>query len=275
MVAKVEEWDAARLQYEVVDEVAWLRLNRPEKRNAMDLPLRRALLAAIHEVSEDNGAKCAVITGNGSVFSSGADLTQPGGPTEVPPERRRPAPLTARDDGILYGWARLFEAIWRSETPFISAVNGVAAGGGCQLALGCDLIIASDEAAFWEVFVRRGLPIEGGGAWLLPRMVGLPRAKQIALFGDPIPAKQAEEWGLINLCVPADELISTASDWAQRLAKMSAPSSGPSMGTPGADLSFRVGHIKSQINMGMETSMLASFREEATLLGMNPGAGAH
>ena len=276
MVANVEEWDAAGLQYEVVDEVAWLRLNRPQKRNAIDLPLRRALLAAIHEVSEDNGAKCAVITGNGTVFSAGADLTQPGGPTEVPAERRRPAPLTARDDGILYGWARLFEAIWRSETPFISAVNGVAAGGGCQLALGCDLIIASEEAAFWEVFVRRGLPIEGGGAWLLPRMVGLPRAKQIALFGDPIPAKQAEEWGLINLCVPADELISTAADWAARLAKMSAPASGPSMGNEDMDLSFRVGHIKSQINLGMETSMLASFREEATLLAMNPGAlGQH
>ena len=95
------------------------------------------------------------------------------------------------------------------------------------------------------------------------------------MFGDPIPAKLAEEWGLINLCVPADELISTATDWAQRLAKMSAPYSGPSMGEPGADLSFRVGHIKSQINMAMETSMLASFREEATLLGMNPGARAH
>ncbi|HVW40213.1 MAG TPA: enoyl-CoA hydratase/isomerase family protein [Amycolatopsis sp.] len=282
MTAAVEAWDKAGLQYEVTPKgVAWLRLNRPHKRNAMDhypggggpngMGLRDALLEAIHEVSEDPEVKVAVITGNGTVFSSGADIRQPGGPIEVPPERRRPYPQLARDDGILYGWARLMEAIWRSETPFIASVNGVAAGGGCQLALACDLILASEDASFWEIFVRRGLPLEGGGAWLLPRMVGLARAKQIALYGDPLPAKTAAEWGLINACVPAGDLESTTTDWADRLATLSAPGTGPSMGREDADLSFRVGHIKSQLNLSLETSMYATFREEATLLALGDG----
>jgi 2-(1,2-epoxy-1,2-dihydrophenyl)acetyl-CoA isomerase len=280
MVARVEEWEAAGLLYEVDDGVAWLRLNRPQKRNAIDRPLRNALLAAIHEVSEDPAAKVAVVTANGTAFSSGADLTQEGGPIEVPPERRRPAPNTARDDGILYGWYRLMEAIWRSETPFIAAVNGVAAGGGCQLALACDLILASEEASFWEVFVRRGLPLEGGGAWILPRAVGLVRAKELALFGEPLPARRAEEWGLINRCVPAGELEDTAREWARKLAALTVPESGPSspggpQGGPGPDLSVRVGHIKSQLNQSLEATMYQTFRDEVTLLSLGPGLPPH
>ncbi|MGX7679127.1 enoyl-CoA hydratase/isomerase family protein [Jatrophihabitans sp. DSM 45814] len=285
MTAKVEDWDSAGLQYEVVDGVAWLRMNRPHKRNAMDhypagagpngMGLRDALLEAIHEVSEDNAVKVAVITGNGTVFSSGADITQQGGPFEIPPERRRGSPHTARDDGILYGWARLMDAIWRSETPFIAAVNGMAAGGGCQLALACDLTIAAEEASFWEIFVRRGLPLEGGGAWILPRLVGLARAKQIALFGDPLPAATAAEWGLINECVPGAELESTAREWANKLATLSAPAGGPRMGPdgPAPDLSIRIGHIKSQLNLSLESTMYQTFREEATLLSLGLGPG--
>ncbi|HEY3942130.1 MAG TPA: enoyl-CoA hydratase/isomerase family protein [Acidimicrobiales bacterium] len=275
--AQVEAWDAAGLQYEVDAGVAWLRLNRPHKRNAIDRPLRDALLDAIHEVSEDPAVKVAVITGNGVAFSSGADLTQEGGPIEVPPARRIPGPNGGRADGILYGWYRLMEAIWRSETPFIAAVNGVAAGGGCQLALACDLILASDEASFWEVFVRRNLPLEGGGAWILPRLVSLVRAKQLALFGEPLPATTAEQWGLINLCVPAAELEATARDWAQRLATISAPTGGPRGGVatppgPAPDLSVRVGHIKSQLNQSLEEGMYQTFRDEVTFLSLGGGA---
>lgn len=288
MVAKVEDWDAAGLQYSVEDGVAWLRLNRPHKRNAMDhypagagpegMGLRDALLAAIHEVSEDSAVKAAVITGNGTVFSSGADITQPGGPFEIPEDRRRPAPNVARDDGILYGWARLMDAIWRSETPFIAAVNGMAAGGGCQLALACDLTIASEDAAFWEIFVRRNLPLEGGGAWILPRLVGLARAKEIALFGEPLPAQKAADWGLINKCVPADQLEDAAREWALKLANLGAPAGGPKMGPDDGsapDLSPRVGHIKSQLNLSLESTMYQTFREEATLLALMAGPPPH
>jgi 2-(1,2-epoxy-1,2-dihydrophenyl)acetyl-CoA isomerase len=256
-VADVAEWDKSGLQYEVVDGVAWLRMNRPEKRNAIDRPLRIALLAAIHEVTEDPEVRAAVITGNGSAFSSGADLTQEGGPIEVPPERRRSGPNLSREDGLMYGWARLMERIWRSEKVFIAGVNGIAAGGGCQLALGCDFIICSEAASFWEVFVRRGLPIEGGGAWILPKLASLVRAKELALLGKPLPAVEAERWGMVNRVVPAADFDATLREWAAEVA------SGPTI---------RIGHIKGQINSSFESGMLASFKEEAALLGLGGGS---
>ena len=272
----IATWDAKGLQYSVADNgVAWLRLNRPEKRNAIDRPLRTSIIEAVKEATEDPAVKCAVITGNGVAFSSGADLTQEGGAIEIPPERR--AGNLGRTDGMLYGWYRMFEGIWRSGTPFIAGVNGIAAGGGCQLALGCDMIIASEAASFWEIFVRRGLPLEGGGAWLLTRSLSLPRAKEMALYGEPLPAKKAEEWGLVNRCVPAEEFEATLADWADRLANLQPVMSGPPMGfptTPGAerpkpDLSARVSHIKGQLNAAWEETMQQTFLDEVTLMGLS------
>ena len=251
-MADPRSWLARGLGYRVDgDGVAWLRLQRPEKRNAIDRPLRDALLEAIHEVTEDPVVKVAVLTGEGTAFCSGADMTQEGGPIQVPPERRLDGPDGPRDDGLLYGWWRLMEAIWRSETPFISSVNGPAVGGGCQLALACDLVLAAESATFWEIFVRRGLPLEGGGAWLLTRSISLPRAKELALYGDPLRAAEAERWGLINRCVPADELEATTLDWARRLAA-----------------GRRTGHIKGQLNAAWEQTMQQSFVNEVTLLGL-------
>jgi 2-(1,2-epoxy-1,2-dihydrophenyl)acetyl-CoA isomerase len=275
----VEGWAARGLQYAVAEDgVAWLRLNRPEKRNAIDRPLRTSIIEAVREATEDPAVRCGVITGNGSAFSAGADLTQEGGAIEIPPERWRTGNL-ARDDGLLYGWYRMFETIWRSQTPFIAGVNGIAAGGGCQLALGCDLIIASEDASFWEVFVRRGLPLEGGGAWLLTRSLSLPRAKELALYGEPLPARTAEEWGLINRCVPSSEFESTLADWAHRLANVQPARSGPPMRGPSdavaerrPDLSTRVGHIKSQINAAWEETMQQTFIDEVTLMGLGGGS---
>jgi 2-(1,2-epoxy-1,2-dihydrophenyl)acetyl-CoA isomerase len=260
--------------------VAWLRLNRPDQRNAMDhypggagpggMGLRDALLFAIRDATEDKGVKAAVITGTDGVFSAGADLRQPGGALEIPEERRR-STTVARDDGVLYGWYRLFESIWRSETPFIAAVNGPAVGGGCQLALACDLIYASENATFWEIFGRVGLPLEGGAAWLLTRSLSLPLAKEMALLAEPLPAHQAESWRLINRCVPAAELEDTVGDVARRLATLGPPSAGPLAGAPRRDLSARVGHIKAQLNGAWEQSMWQTFREEAALLNMPAG----
>jgi 2-(1,2-epoxy-1,2-dihydrophenyl)acetyl-CoA isomerase len=281
----VAAWDQAGLRYEVVDGVAWLRLNRPDRANAMDhypggngpdgMGLRDALLFAIRDASEDPDVKVAVITGNGRTFSAGADLRQPGGALEIPEERRRPGTV-ARDDGVLYGWYRLLESIWRSETPFIAGVNGPAVGGGCQLALACDLIYASENATFWEIFGRIGLPLEGGAAWLLTRSISLPLAKQMALLADPITGRQAEEWHLINRCVPAAELESTVAEVASKLAHLGPPGAGPASGGPGRDLSARVGHIKAQLNAAWEQSMWQTFREEVSLLNQpigDPSAG--
>jgi 2-(1,2-epoxy-1,2-dihydrophenyl)acetyl-CoA isomerase len=148
------------------------------------------------------------------------------------------------------------ERIWRSEKVFIAGVNGIAAGGGCQLALGCDFIIASEEASFWEVFVRRGLPLEGGGAWILPKLASLVRAKELALLGKPLSATEAERWGMVNRVVPAADFETTLGEWAAEVA------SGPTI---------RMGHIKGQLNSSYESGMLASFKEEAALLGLGGG----
>lgn len=280
MGADVDAWAQAGLLYETQDQVAWLRMNRPDRRNAMDhypggngpdgMGLRDALLAAIRDVSENKAVKACVITGNGTVFSAGADLRQPGGALEIPVDRRR-GPTVARDDAVLYGWYRLFEAIWRSETPFIAAVNGPAIGGGCQLALACDLIYASETATFWEIFARIGLPLEGGAAWLLTRSLSLPLAKELALLAEPLSARKAEEWRLINRCVPAGELDATVSDVAIRLATIGPPAAGPAASAPSRDLSARMGHIKAQLNGAWEQSMWQTFREEASLLNMPAG----
>jgi len=274
----VDAWAQAGLIYELADGVAWLRLNRPDRRNAMDhypggsgpdgMGLRDALLEAIRNASEDKAVKVAVITGNGSVFSAGADLKSEA--IEIEPERRR-LPTVARDDGLLYGWYRLLESIWRSETPFIAAVNGPAIGGGCQLALACDLIYASETATFWEIFARMGLPLEGGAAWLLTRSLSLPLAKEMALLSEPLSATQAVEWRLINGCVPADRLESVAADVARKLATLGAPSKGPAASGVTRDVSARLGQIKGQLNAAWEQTMWQTFREEAALLNTPAG----
>jgi 2-(1,2-epoxy-1,2-dihydrophenyl)acetyl-CoA isomerase len=273
------EWERAGLSYDVGDSVAWLTLNRPDRRNAIDhypggrgpggMGLRDALLEAINDASEDKQVKVAVITGAGAVFSAGADLRQPGGALEIPEHRRRAS--VPRDDALLYGWYRLFEAIWRSEKPFVAAVNGPAIGAGCQLALSCDLIFAADSATFWEIFARIGLPLEGGAAWLLTRSLSLPRAKEMALLGEPLDAATAERWGLINRCVPAAELTRTVGEVARRLAHLEPPAKGPAGSWHPSDVSARLGHIKGQLNAAWEQNMWQTFREEATLLSIPPG----
>ena len=267
MSRDVESWAEQGLQFDIDDVgIAWLRLNRPQKRNATDRGLRNAIVEAARDVDEDSSVKVAVITANGPVFSSGADLTQ-GRWTETPPERLKPGEAGGRHDGLQHGWWRMANAIWQSETPFIAAVNGMAVGGGCQLVLACDIIIASEGASFWEVFVRRGLPLEGGGAWLLTRSLSLPRAKELALFGKPLSASEAERWGLINRCVPDDEFATTVLAWATELATLSPPTSGPSAGG-GVDPSVRLGQIKGQINSAWEKNMHQTFVDEVTLLAL-------
>jgi 2-(1,2-epoxy-1,2-dihydrophenyl)acetyl-CoA isomerase len=278
MVTDRDAWAEAGLLYELSEGVAWLRLNRPQRRNAMDhypsgqgprgMGLRDALLEAIRATTEDKAAKVAVITGVGPAFSAGADLKSEA--LEIPPERRRP-PTVARDDGLLHGWYRLLESIWRSETPFIAAVNGPAIGAGCQLALACDLIYASQAATFWEIFARIGLPLEGGAAWLLTRSLSLPLAKEMALLSEPLPAARALEWRLINACVPPDELEAVVAGVARQLATLEPPSAGPAASGEHRDVSARLGQIKGQLNAAWEQSMWQTFREEASLLNLPAG----
>ena len=159
-----------------------------------------------------------VLTGSGEKgFCTGADLRSSG----PAPERPEGAPDRAVGDAarlIRNGWQRLIAAVLDCEKPVIAAVNATAAGGGMHLALACDLVLAAEEATFIEVFVRRGIAPDAGGAYLLPRLIGPQRAKELFFFGDNVSATEAERLGLVNRVVPRDELPALAGEWASRLA---------------------------------------------------------
>ena len=185
--------------------VVTLTLNRPERKNAMNAAMFNELLAVFREVDASTSDRVLVITGAGDAFCSGADLGDRGSDTR---------PALAR----LHWVADIALALHRIPKPVIAKVNGVAVGAGMNLALGCDLIIASDTARFSEIFARRGLSIDFGGSWLLPRLIGMHRAKELAFFADIISAKEAAELGLVNRVLPASQLDAFVADWADRLA---------------------------------------------------------
>ncbi|NLU70901.1 enoyl-CoA hydratase [Streptomyces sp. HNM0574] len=189
---------------------AWITLDRPHAMNALTWDHREHLIALLDGFSADPGVRAVVLTATGRGFCAGADLKGGGGGGErVPGDVART---------IRRGAQRLVSAVLDCEKPVVAAVNGTAAGIGSHLALACDLVIASDRAKFTEVFVRRGLVPDGGGAYLLPRLVGPQKAKELMFFGDSLPAAEAERMGLVNRVVPADELEKTAREWADRLA---------------------------------------------------------
>ncbi|MFJ8230742.1 enoyl-CoA hydratase/isomerase family protein [Streptomyces sp. NPDC094448] len=198
------------VRHRVVNGVSWLTLDRPEALNALTPGGRERLVSLLSEASADPAVRAVVITATGSAFCAGADLRA------APDGRERVAGDIARL--IRRGAQRLITSVLDCEKPVIAAVNGTAAGLGVHLALACDLVIAAEEARFIEVFTRRGLVPDGGGAYLLPRLIGPQRAKELMFFGDALSARDAERWGLVNRVVPAPELEKTAHAWSARLA---------------------------------------------------------
>ncbi|MEU4091029.1 enoyl-CoA hydratase [Streptomyces sp. NPDC026673] len=191
--------------------VSRLTLNRPQAMNAITPDLRELLIQKFLEASADPAVRAVVLTGAGHrAFCAGADLR--GGPAAAD----RVAGDVART--IRSGAQRLIAAVLDCEKPVIAAVNGTAAGLGAHLALACDLVLAADTAKFIEVFVRRGLVPDGGGAYLLPRLIGPHRAKELLFLGDDLPAAAAERIGLVNRVVPAGDLDKAVRALAERLA---------------------------------------------------------
>ena len=185
-----------------------ITLNRPDVKNAIAPEHRDRVIELMEQAGLDEAVRCVVITGAGESFCSGADLrgssgqTPPGGVAEV----------------IRQGAQRLIGAVMDCPKPVIAAVDGVAAGIGAHLALACDLVIATERARFIEVFVRRALVPDGGGAYLLVRLVGPQKAKELVFFGGDIHAEDAREMGLVNCVVPPDLLEETLAEWSGRLA---------------------------------------------------------
>ena len=193
------------------DGVVTITLNRPERKNAITAAMWGELVAVFDEVAEQRDDRVLVITGAGDGFCSGADLS--GG-----------AGAGAAGGGIGSALAQM-RVVGRAalrlhelSKPTIAAVNGVAAGAGCNLALGCDLVLASDRARFSEIFTARGLTLDFGGSWVLPRLVGLHRAKELAFLADIIDATEANRIGLVNRVVPHARLADEAAALAARLA---------------------------------------------------------
>lgn len=195
----------------VENGVSWITLNRPEAMNAVTRDQRERIIALLGDASADPGVRAVVLTATGRGFCAGADLRgAPASGERVPGDVARTIRLGAQ---------RLIGAVLDCEKPVIAAVNGTAAGIGAHLAFACDLVLAAESARFIEVFVRRGLVPDGGGAYLLPRLVGPQRAKELMFFGDALPAADARTMGLVNRVVAAEELEKTAREWAERLAR--------------------------------------------------------
>ncbi|MFE3161645.1 enoyl-CoA hydratase/isomerase family protein [Streptomyces sp. NPDC059224] len=198
------------VRYVTQGRVAHLTLDRPDALNALTPDQRDHVIRLLDEASADPGTGAVVVTGTGRGFCAGADLR--GGATTA---ERLPGDVART---IRLGAQRLIAAVLDCEKPVIAAVNGTAAGLGAHLALACDLVLAAESARFIEVFVRRALVPDGGGAYLLPRLVGPHRAKELMFFGDALSAPEAARLGLVNRVVPDEDLARTARDWATRLA---------------------------------------------------------
>lgn len=184
-----------------------LVLNRPARLNAVTAAMGAALLAGLRAAAGDASVRAVLLTGAGRGFCAGQDLA------EVTPGQDL-------DETLQRVFNPAIRAIRAMPKPVLCAVHGVAAGAGANLALACDIVLAGQSARFLQAFVHIGLMPDAGGTWLLPRLVGDARARGMAMLGDPVPAPQAEAWGLIWRAVPDDALADEAARTAARLAAL-------------------------------------------------------
>ncbi len=194
------------------DGLLTVTLHRPARKNAISSAMWNELDAIVRRAEVDPAVRAVVLTGSGGNFSAGADLSGEEsngltgrGAQPIINEMRIVGGIIARIKGL--------------PKPTVAAVDGVAVGVALGIALACDLVVATDRARFIEIFVKRGLALDGGTSWTLPKLVGPRRAKQMAFFGDTLDAATALSWGLINEVVAPDELPEVAHDWGRRLAE--------------------------------------------------------
>lgn len=194
------------LQVERADGIVTVTFDRPTKKNAINGQMWDELLATATEIAASSEDRCVVLTGAGGAFCSGADLAGDGASRDA-----HQLANMRRINTVVQAWHELPQ-------PTIAKVKGVAAGVGLSFALGCDLVLATEEARFSTIFATRGLSLDGGQSWLLPRIVGMHRAKELALFAEVLSADDVLALGLINRVLPADEIDGVVRDWATRLA---------------------------------------------------------
>lgn len=201
------------IKVDIDEHIGTVTLNRPERLNALGAGMREQLHRSLLELEENPDVRVLVITGAGRAFCSGGDVKEmnervdSGGTPSRPGVEIHPIP------------EKILNTLRTMPKPVIASVNGPAAGAGFNLALGCDMRIASDRATFSQAFVRRGLHPSWGGTWFLTRMLGTARACELIFTGDTVTAKQAEQWGLVNRVAPHDELAAETRHLARRLAE--------------------------------------------------------
>ncbi len=207
------------IRTEVDGGIARITMNRPDAGNSLTAEMRDRLTDVFDELSATVGVRAVVLTGAGERhFCTGAGL---GGAQKEGPGRPEGAPDRALGDVsrlVRRGWQRLITSILDCEKPVLASVNGTAAGGGANLVLACDLVVMSDNASLIEIFVRRGIIPDAGACYLLPRLVGSQRAKELMFLGDALQAADCERWGIANRVVPAAELAAATDELAGRLA---------------------------------------------------------
>jgi len=221
-----------------------LTIDRPKVRNALTDPGLGLLADAVVAATSDDTTRVIVLAGSGSSFCAGIDL-----PSVNPSSDQRP-----RTGHVQRGLAarahRLIRGLWESQLPVIASVRGHAAGVGCNLALAADLVVASRTARFAEPFVQRGLTPDSGGSFMLPRLVGVARAKEMLLLGEPVDAEQAYAWGLVTRLVDDDALEAETAALVERLAQ--APT-------------VAIGLTKSLVHGSLESSLTQALEREAVV----------
>ena len=203
---------APRIRTSQADGVLRITLDRPDVLNSFDRPMAAERHAALAMAAADDAVRVVVLTGAGRGFCAGQDLAA------VLPQAGEPQPDLG--DIVRDCYNPIVRAIRGLEKPVIAAVNGVAAGAGANLAFACDFVVAAESVSFVQSFCHVGLIPDSAGTWMLPRLVGLARATQLAMLGEKLPARQALEWGLIHQVVEASQLEDAVHALARRLAAM-------------------------------------------------------
>jgi 2-(1,2-epoxy-1,2-dihydrophenyl)acetyl-CoA isomerase len=195
--------------FDIRDAVACITLNRPEKLNAFTARMHTELHEALQQVRTDETVRALLITGSGRGFCAGQDLNE---------RAMSEGTKVELGSALEKSYNPMVRGLRDLHMPVVCAVNGVAAGAGCNFALAADIVIAARSASFIEVFSRIGLIPDAGGTYVLPRLVGAARAMALSLLAEPVSAEQAASWGLVWKCVDDDKLITEARELAQRLA---------------------------------------------------------
>ena len=228
-----------------VDGVLRLELDRPEQKNALSPGAIGRLVRALEEASTDDSLRAIVLRSTSGDFCAGADwvaTNTAGAPRPRTGSIQRRTPVQAH---------RLIELLTEVQLPVVCAVTGWAAGIGCQIALAADFTVASESSRFWEPFLQRGFTPDSGATWLLPRLVGIARAKELLLLGRELSGREAADWGLIHRAVPDAELDGAVDELVARLASV-----------PTAAL----GLTKRCIHRALESTLTAAMEAESNAL---------